>query len=155
MAIVSFQQWPRVLFFGVSHPFTSAVHGKIELVPPGTESRVRSQTFSATLRISSGCPQITSPSLLIAVQNDDTPCRLWCLLEATTVKSMGGLDSERFKIVRRNSLRNEVDGSFEDLEDFEDRNEAPAGNSSELPTCVDDRGPISTGTHNLFAVLFS
>ncbi|CAM9167458.1 unnamed protein product [Pylaiella littoralis] len=43
---------------------------------------------------------------------------------------MGGLDSERFKIVRRNSLRNEVDGSFEDLEDFEDRNEAPAGNSN-------------------------
>lgn len=37
---------------------------------------------------------------------------------------MVGMDSERFKMIRRNSLRNEVDGSFEELEEFEDRNEA-------------------------------
>lgn len=43
--------------------------------------------------------------------------------------SMGGPNSDRFKIVRRNSLRNEVDGCFEDLEEFEDRNEPPATNS--------------------------
>lgn len=31
---------------------------------------------------------------------------------------------ERFKIIRRNSLRNEVDGFFEELDDFEDRRES-------------------------------
>lgn len=36
------------------------------------------------------------------------------------------MDEERFKIIRRNSLRNEVDGSFEELEAYEDRNEAPS-----------------------------
>ncbi|CAB1108353.1 unnamed protein product [Ectocarpus sp. CCAP 1310/34] len=32
-------------------------------------------------------------------------------------------DSDRFKGIRRDSLHNEVDGCFDDLEDFEDRNE--------------------------------
>lgn len=41
------------------------------------------------------------------------------LLQSTMV----GIDGERFKMIRRNSLRNEVDGSFEELEEFEDRNE--------------------------------
>ena len=36
---------------------------------------------------------------------------------------MVGVDGERFKMIRRNSLRNEVDGSFDELEEFEDRNE--------------------------------
>lgn len=36
---------------------------------------------------------------------------------------MAGYESERFKMIRRNSLRHEVDGSFEELEEFEDRNE--------------------------------
>lgn len=34
------------------------------------------------------------------------------------------MDNERFKILRRNSLRNEVDGTFDELEEFEDRGEA-------------------------------
>jgi len=36
---------------------------------------------------------------------------------------MGTNDGDRFKMIRRNSVRNEVDGSFEEIEEFEDRNE--------------------------------
>ena len=43
---------------------------------------------------------------------------------------MGGSDGERFKILRRNSLRNEVDGSFDELEEFEDRNEITVNGQS-------------------------
>lgn len=37
------------------------------------------------------------------------------------------MNNESFKILRRNSLRNEVDGTFDELEEFEDRNEASPG----------------------------
>lgn len=42
-----------------------------------------------------------------------------------------GAGSDRFKMIRRNTLRNEVDGSFEELEEFEDREQAtPKGEES-------------------------
>ncbi|CAM9227382.1 unnamed protein product [Scytosiphon promiscuus] len=37
---------------------------------------------------------------------------------------MMGSGSDRFKMIRRNTLRNEVDGSFDELEEFEDREQA-------------------------------
>lgn len=39
------------------------------------------------------------------------------------------MGDDRFKMIRRNSLRNEVDGSFEELEDVEDRSETPPSES--------------------------
>lgn len=41
----------------------------------------------------------------------------------------GATENDRFNMIRRNSLRNEVDGSFEELEDVEDRSESPLSNS--------------------------
>lgn len=38
---------------------------------------------------------------------------------------MDGTANDRFNVIRRNSLRNEVDGSFEELEDVEDSSETP------------------------------
>lgn len=53
--------------------------------------------------------------------------------QVPTGDTMGGTKHDRFNMIRRNSLRNEVDGSFEELEDVEDSSETPATNdSSEL-----------------------
>lgn len=43
---------------------------------------------------------------------------------------MGGssTDNDRFNVIRRSSLRNEVDGSFDELEDVEDSSEKPPSN---------------------------
>ena len=46
---------------------------------------------------------------------------------------MGGVDGDRFKMIRRNSLRNEVDGSFDELEEFEDRNETTVNGEPVVP----------------------
>lgn len=45
---------------------------------------------------------------------------------------MGDTANNRFKMIRRNSLRNEVDGSFEELEDVEDSSDTPPLSNSEL-----------------------
>lgn len=49
---------------------------------------------------------------------------------------MVGVDGERFKMIRRNSLRNEVDGSFDELEEFEDRNETTVNDKVTHQECV-------------------
>ena len=49
--------------------------------------------------------------------------------EVPTGDTMGGGENERFNLIRRSSLRNEVDGSFEELEDVEDSSETPPSNS--------------------------
>eukprot|EP00903_Cladosiphon_okamuranus_P007563 g7337.t1 len=41
---------------------------------------------------------------------------------------MDGAENDRFNMIRRHSLRNEVDGSFEELEDVEDSSETPPSN---------------------------
>eukprot|EP00752_Nemacystus_decipiens_P003147 g2914.t1 len=41
---------------------------------------------------------------------------------------MGGTENDRFNMIRRHSLRNEVDGSFEELEEVEDSSETPPSN---------------------------
>lgn len=49
--------------------------------------------------------------------------------KVSTGDAMGDAENDRFNMIRRNSLRNEVDGSFEELEEVEDSSETPPTNS--------------------------
>lgn len=51
----------------------------------------------------------------------------------SSIDSMRVTD-ERFNLIRRNSLRQEVDGSFDELEDFEDRRHAKSECEEYVPS---------------------
>lgn len=70
----------------------------------------------------------TNPKTLDYVYGSDLSCsRL--VPKVSTGDAMGDAENDRFNMIRRNSLRNEVDGSFEELEEVEDSSETPQTNS--------------------------